>query len=397
MATLRSNTLSIDQARLIALAAQGFGRKRPTGATTNRHFDAMLDDIGLIQIDSVNVLVRSQELPLFARLGHHGRDLIPAATQRHQLFEYWGHEAAHIPIAHYPLWRWKMERSFHYGTWKSLIDLNTQRPDFVASVLDYVRVNGPTVSGDLKTRTEREGAWWDWDQGKTALEWLFWTGQLTATRRATDFARLYDLPERVIPTEILNLPTPTETEAKLELLRLASRHHGVGTAADLCDYYRLKLVTARPLLQDLVDEGTVFPVTVEGWKDQAYLNSAAKIPRSIDACALLSPFDPVVWFRPRAERLFDFHYRIEIYTPAHKRVFGYYVLPVLIGDRLVGRVDLKADRQAGVLRCHGVFTEPGVHPNDIIEQLDGELELMAEWLGLSEGVEYGTNGNVVVG
>ena len=396
MAIALGDSLTTAEARRIALAAQGFARKRPAGSSTQKHLGEILDHIGLIQIDSVNVLVRSQELPLFARLGDHRRDLISRATNRRELFEYWAHEACHIPMAHHPLWRWKMERAHREGVWKSLTDLNAQRPDFVASVLDYVMVNGPTVSGELKTRTQRKGTWWDWDQGKMALEWLFWTGQISATRRANDFARVYDLTERLIPAEILNLPTPSETAAKLQLLRMASRHYGIGTATDLCDYYRLKPTLARPLLQQLVDEGTLVPVLVEGWKDQAYLHHEAKIPRSLDACALLSPFDPVVWFRPRAERLFDFHYRIEIYTPAHKRVFGYYVLPVLIGDRLVGRVDLKADRHAGVLRAHGVFTEAGVPPHEIIDRLDGELELMANWLGLEHGVEYGEKGNVAV-
>ncbi len=392
---LRTNTLDAGQARRIALAAQGFGRKRPSGAIAKKQFDAVLNDIGLLQIDSVNVLVRSQELPLFARLGAHPRDLISNATRRGELFEFWAHEASHIPTEMHPLWRWKMVRNRDHKPWAMIAKVRAEQPDFVDSVLAHITKHGAIASGDLKTRTGKKGSWWDWDQGKAALEWLFWTGELTATRRHNDFARLYDLPERIIPAAILARPTPSESDARSELLRRSARHHGIGTLKDLCDYYRLNLTKSKDLLPNLIDEGTLIPVTVQGWKDAAYVHRDAKVPKTIDACALLSPFDPVVWFRPRAERLFDFHYRIEIYTPPAKRVFGYYVLPLLVGDQLVGRVDLKADRHAGVLRAHGVFLEPNVNAADVLERLDAELDAMASWLGLDR-VEYGTNGNVTV-
>ena len=381
--------LSLAEARRIALGAQGFADARPTGRIDRRHLRRVLDRVGLIQIDSVNVLVRSQELPLFARLGPHSRSLIPDAAAAGELFEYWVHEASHVPTDAYHLHRWRMRRDHQ---WKSINALATRRPGFVQQVLDRVAADGPVAAGDFNERVGPKGSWWDWDDAKVALEHLFWTGQLTARRRANDFARIYDLSERVIPAHILARPEPTESDARKQLLLLAAQHHGVGTLDDLADYHRQKLTPCKPLLAELVEEGRLVAVAVEGWRQPAYLHAQARIPRNIAACALLSPFDPVVWHRDRALRLFGFHYRIEIYVPAPKRQFGYYVLPILWGDGLVGRLDMKADRHAGRLLVNAAFAEPGVPTDAVAQDVAAELHRMADWLGLRE-VAVGSRGD----
>jgi uncharacterized protein len=385
-----SRPIPLAAARRIALAAQGFTDPRPTGRVDRRHLRRVLDRIGLIQIDSVNVLVRSQELPLFARLGAHPRSLIPDATAAGELFEYWVHEASHVRAEHHPLHRWQMDTRHR---WSSFRQLEDRRPGFVEEVYRRVDVDGPLASGDLAERVGKKGTWWDWDDGKIALEHLFWSGRITATRRPSDFARLYDLTERVLPAEVLALPTPTEHEARKELLRLAAEHLGIATLEDLTDYHRQKNAPCKPLVAELVDEGVLEPVTVEGWGRPAYLYTSAARPRRVDAAAFLSPFDPVVWCRPRTERLHGFHYRIEIYTPAPKRIYGYYVLPFLWGDDLVGRADLKADRQRGVLMAPGVFGEPGVPTGEVAEAMAERLIEMADWLGLDD-VEVGERGDL---
>jgi uncharacterized protein YcaQ len=371
--------LSLARAKRIALAAQGFADPRPAGRVDRRHLRRVLARTGVIQIDSVNVLVRSQELPLFARLGPHPRSLIPDATADGELFEYWVHEASHVPTEHHHLHRWVMARPHK---WSRYSDLHQRRPGFVDEVLHRLEVEGPLASGDLRERHGRKGQWWDWDDGKVALEHLFWTGRVTATRRASDFARLYDLTERVLPAHVLTRPTPDERDARKELLVMAAAHHGVATAEDLADYHRQRPLDCRPLLPELVEEGRLVPARVEGWERPAYLHPAAARPRRVHARALLSPFDPLVWFRDRTLRLFGFHYRIEIYTPRPKRRYGYYVLPFLLGEDLVARVDLKADRATGCLVVPGAFAEPGAVTGEVAEALAVELELMARWLGL---------------
>jgi uncharacterized protein YcaQ len=341
--------------------------------------------MGIIQIDSVNVLVRSQELPLFARLGPHPRTLIADATAAGELFEYWVHEASHVPTEHHHLHRWQMARDHKWGRF---MQLEQRRPGYVDEVYRRVAAEGPIAAGDLEARVGKKGTWWDWDDGKVALEHLFWSGRISAWRRPTDFARMYDLAERVIPAHVLARPTPTEAEARKELLVLAARHHGVGTLDDLTDYHRQKSTPCRVLIAELVEEGRLEQVAVEGWRKPAYRHPDVRLPRRVDARALLSPFDPVVWNRDRAERLFGFRYRIEIYTPAAKRQHGYYVLPFLLGDELVARVDLKADRQQGVLRVPGAFAELGVAVDEVAEALAAELSLMADWLQL-DAVEVG--------
>ncbi|MDJ0767986.1 MAG: crosslink repair DNA glycosylase YcaQ family protein [Ilumatobacter sp.] len=371
--------LSAAQARRVALGAQGFADPRPTGRIDRRHLRRVLDRMGLIQIDAVNVLVRSQELPLFSRLGPHPRSLIWDATRDGELFEYWVHEACHVPVEHYPLHRWAMDA---HPRWERLRAWASDRADFVADVLDHVRNHGPIVASDLEMRDRPKEPWWDWDDGKRALEHLFRVGEVTATRRESDFARLYHAVEHVIPDALRHGPRLDVDESKKELLVLAAKHHGVGTAADLADYHRL--THTRPLFAELVEEGRLVPVEVEGWGKPAYMHPDATIPRRIGARALLSPFDPVVWFRERAERLFGFHYRIEIYVPKPKRRFGYYVLPFLLGDDLVGRVDLKADRAAGELLVQAAWAEPGV-PRDLVAgELAEELRSMAAWLDLDD-------------
>jgi uncharacterized protein len=369
--------LSNAEARRIALAAQGFADRRPTGRVDRRHLRRVLDRMGLIQIDSVNVLVRSQELPLFARLGPHPRTMIDDATRDGELFEYWVHEACHVPIGLYPLQRWAM---ISHPRWKGLRAWASEHADLVGGVLDRVRDDGPLVAADLAMRVGPKGSWWDWDDGKLALEHLFRTGEVAVRRRPKDFARVYDLAERVIPAAVREQPGLAEHEAKKELLVLAARHHGIGTASDLTDYHRLS--HTRSLLAELVEEGRLTMTSVEGWEKHAYLHPDAVLPRRISARALLSPFDPVVWNRERVERLFGVRYRIEIYVPAPKRQYGYYVLPFLRGDELVARVDVKADRAAGRLLVQSAHGEPGVHAADVAEDLAAELAAMAAWLGL---------------
>ncbi len=373
------STLSNAQAKRIALAAQGFADPRPTGRVDRRHLRRVLDRIGLIQIDSVNVLVRSQELPLFARLGPHPRTLLDDATRAGELFEYWVHEASLVPTAQYHLYRWRMREPHPWAGFRRRIE---GQEEYIEQVYRRVVDEGPLVAGDLKARVGRKGTWWDHDDGKTALEALFFVGRVSARRRPNDFARLYDVPERMIPGDALDRPGPPAHEARKELLVLAARYHGIGTLADLADYHRLTPTRCKAALAELVDEGRLLPVTVREWDRPAYLHPEARRPQRVNARALLSPFDPVVWNRDRALRIFGFHYRIEIYTPPPKRQYGYYVLPFLLGDDIVGRVDLKADRAGGALLVQSAWAEPGVNERAVAAELMEELHLMATWLEL---------------
>ena len=381
----RFDTLSIADARKIAVAAQGFDTPRPQSKATQRQVDAIIARLGVIQIDSVNVLVRSQELPLFSRLGNHDRNAIPKATQAQKLFEYWGHAAAHLPVDLHPLFRWKMDdaRSGRVEHW-GLTSFYNDNKSYVKRVLKHVSNHGPTTARELSTRTEKKGTWWDWDDAKVALEYLFLTGELMARGRGSDFARIYDTPDRVLPKHIVNLPTPSERDAKKQLLVRSAIAQGVVTLADLADYYRQGKTIVKPLVAELVEEGLLRQVSVEGWSDPTYIHYDAKLPKQIFATALLSPFDSLVWFRPRNERLFNFHYRIEIYTPQAKRQFGYYVLPFMMNGEMVGRVDLKADRGNATLLVNSVHVEKGVKRSVISDALNTELHTMANWLGLDQ-------------
>jgi hypothetical protein len=385
----RLDALSIADAKALALAAQGFDSPRPANKATQRHVNSLISRLGVIQIDSVNVLVRSQELPLFSRLGNHDRNAIPKATESQKIFEYWGHEAAHLPVEIHPLFRWKMEaarlgKARHWG----LTSFYDDNKAFVKRMLKHVETNGPTTARELSTRTEKRGAdkktWWDWDESKTALEYLFLTGQLMSRGRGTDFARIYDTPERVLPQQVLDAPTPNEHDARKQLLVRSAIAQGVATATDLADYYRQKPAAVKPLIAELVEEGELRAVTVEGWTEKAFMHRSAKLPKQLHATALLSPFDSLVWCRPRNERLFDFHYRIEIYTPKEKRKFGYYVLPFMMNGQMVGRVDLKADRANSKLLVHSLHTEKGVKRSAVNDALNNELRAMASWLGLDK-------------
>lgn len=382
--------LSNSQARRIALAAQGFADPRPQGRVDRRHFRRVIDRIGLLQLDSVNVLQRSHYLPMWSRLGPYSIEALDEFTARSgEMFEYWGHVASLLPVEIHRLLRWRMEE---LEPWRRVKDMIGGHPDYVPSVLAEITENGPLTVSDLSDPGARTGPWWGHGKGKTALDWLFSKGQITAYRNS-NFGRLYDLPENVIPVEHLNSPTPPKEEAFRELLLLSARHHGVGTASDLADYYRLNKPFARRVLAEMVAGGELNEVRVEGWSDPALMHPEAKQPRRIEAAALLTPFDPVVWERDRTERLFGFHYRIEIYVPEPDRVYGYYVLPFLMDEALVGRVDLKSDRKNGVLLVKGSYYEEGADPEEVAARLAPELASMCAWLGLSD-VDVAANGNL---
>ena len=371
--------LSAAEARRAALAAQGFAEpRRHDGRAIRRLFDR----VGLIQIDSVNVLSRAHYLPGFARLGAYDREALDRAAHYapRRLFEYWGHEASLIPVELQPLLRWRMARA-HDEAWGGMRRVGKERPELLEEVLEQVREQGPIAARDLDgQRPRKSGPWWDWSESKKAIELLFWSGEVTSARRQ-NFQRFYDLPERVFPRAVLAAPTPDEADAQRQLVAIAARALGVAALPELRDYFRLPADAMRPRIDELVETGELLPVEVEGWGVPAYLHRDARIPRAVDARALLGPFDNLLWERGRVERLFDFRFKLEIYVPQPKRVYGYYVLPFLLGDRLVARVDLKADRQAGLLRAHAIHHEPDAPP-ETDAALREELELLAGWLEL---------------
>jgi len=375
--------LSAAQARRIALAAQGFADPWPPGAPTGWAVRRLFERVGLLQIDSVNVLQRAHYLPLFSRAGPYDTALLDRSAHfaPRRLFEYWGHEASLIPVGLQPALRWRMDRAAD-DAWGGMRRIQRERPELVARVLEEVRARGPVAASEVmaEERPARTGPWWDWSDVKRAFEWLFWSGRITAARRR-GFERLYDLPERVLPAAVLAAPTPPVEAAQRELVRVAARALGVAAERDLRDYFRLPSADSKLRVAELVEAGELWPVAVEGWRVPAYLDPAARLPRRVHARALIGPFDSLVWERSRAERLFGFRYRIEIYVPAPRRVHGYYVLPFLLGDRLVARVDLKADRQGGALRVQAAHAEPDAPPETAVE-LRAELESMARWLGL---------------
>ncbi|HUS27204.1 MAG TPA: crosslink repair DNA glycosylase YcaQ family protein [Kofleriaceae bacterium] len=413
----RPSSLSAADARGIALVAQQFhGAARSLHAPANRvdhkSIRSLISHLGVVQIDSVNVLVRSHYLPAFSRLGAYTHSDLDRLSHEHprSLFEYWGHEASLLPVALQPFFRWRMAQA-EEKAWGRIRRMAKKNPTFIASVLDTIRERGPLTASQLEPEMEQAGllpkrtgrkksGWWEWSDTKTAIEFLFWSGQVTSSGRR-GFERIYDMPERVIGKAILAQPTPTERDAHRYLLDRAGRGLGIGTEADLRDYYRLPVAGARAALADAVESGTFERVSVEGWAKPAYLHKSAWIPSGDeidpDRGALLSPFDSLIWFRDRTERLFGMRYRIEIYTPAPKRVHGYYVLPLLLGDELVARVDLKADRAAGILRVQAAHAERtrkrGVTKARVTTALAGELSRMASWLGLA-GIEVMPRGDL---
>ena len=383
-----SQFLSLAQARRIALAAQGFADPPPVGAPTLRHVRRVFRRVGLVQIDSVNVVQRAHYVPLYSRLGPYPTALLDRAAYRapRMLFEYWGHEASLLPVELYPLLRWRMA-SASVEAWGRMRRIAAERPDLVRWVLDEVRAKGPILAAEIEDdvgRAAKEHWGWNWSDVKTCLEWLFWSGEVTSARRNGGFARLYDVPERVLPRAVLDAPTPEPADARRELVRIAAAALGVAAEPELRDYFRLPVDGFRQAVDELVEAGELLPVEVQGWRRRAYLFREARLPRQVRAAALLSPFDPLIWERSRTERLFGFRYRIEIYVPAPQRVYGYYVLPFLLGDRIVARVDLKADRRSGVLRIPAAWAESGVDLTEVAEALAAELRRFAGWLGLSD-------------
>ncbi len=376
-----ADSVSPAAARRIALAAQGFGRPRPDAVGT-RQLNLLLERIGLLQLDSVNVLERSHYLPVFARLGAYDKALLDRLTfaRRGPYREYWAHEAALIPLEEWPLFRFRMQ---DYRDYYARVDdpWLAAHADTLAWLRSELAEKGPLPASKIErdARAPRRGSWWEWDEVKRGLERMFRVGEVVSAGR-TNFERTYALPEQVMSAELHGRELPRE-EAVHRLMERSARAHGIGTLSDLADYYRLKTADARPALHRLVDEGVVREVTVPGWGRPAYLHRDARIPRRVETTALLSPFDPVVWERARALRMFGFHYRIEIYTPAPRRRFGYYTLPVLVDEALVGRIDLKNDRQRGVLRVQSAWREEGV-PDAVAERVVPALRELAAWQGL---------------
>jgi uncharacterized protein YcaQ len=388
------DSISNAMARRIALAAQGFADQRPDKPRDRRALKKVLARTALFQIDSVNVLARAHYMPLYSRLGNYPQALLDdASTGRKSrlLFEYWAHEASLLPVELWPLMQWRMRRAEKgHRIYKHLANFRRENRAFIDGVLKHIVENGGVVGGDIEG-DKGPGGWWGWSKQKVALEWLFWAGKITTAERR-GFARVYDIPERVFHASVLELQVPSEDDAIRELLRISARSLGVATATDLRDYFRLPPADVKARLPELVEAGELVPVEVRGWKPQAFMHRDAKLPRRIEARALLSPFDPVVWERSRSERLYDFHYRIEIYTPAHKRVFGYYTLPFLLGDNVVARVDLKAERKSGTLQVKSAHAEKDA-PAGTAEALHEELNLVAQWLGL-ETIEIDRKGDL---
>jgi uncharacterized protein YcaQ len=386
----------------MALAAQGFADPRPAGRVDTRHVRRVLDRVAVLQIDSVNVFARAHYLPVFARLGPYPRELLDRLAGYAprsgplRLFEYWAHAACLLPVELHPLLRWRMARA-HEEPWDSIRRIAQEQPQLVADMLALVTAQGPIRAGDtgIPRPAPRPGHMWNWHAGKTALEHLFYAGRITTAKRV-NFERYYDLTERVLPADVLAAATPADADAQRELVRVAARALGVATEPDLRDYFRLAPEASKQAVAELVESGELLPVEVAGWRAPAYVWHAARRPRRVEARALLAPFDPLIWYRQRTERLFGFRYRIEIYVPEPQRQYGYYVLPFLLGDRLVARVDLKSDRQRGVLRVQSAWLEAGADPRQVVAELAAELALAAKWLDL-DGVEVMPRGDLAAG
>ena len=385
--------LSISQARRIALAAQGFADPEPAGRVDRRHLRRVMGRVKLLQLDSVPVVIRTQYLPPFSRLGCYEPSLLDRLAYRDdEWFEAWAHEASLLPVEDEPLLRWQKQRAEQGDTWKNLAELARSEPGYVAEVLAQVEER-PLTAGELVDPRRRDGEWWgSRSLGSIALDWLFRIGAVGIRRRG-NFVKEFDLLERIVPAEVLARPTPTAEEAQRELLVRSGAALGVGTATDLIDYYRLPVREGRIRLSEVVEAGGLSTVEVEGWPEPAYLHPAARLPRSVGTLTVLSPFDPIVWNRSRAARLWGFDYRIEIYVPAAKRVYGYYVLPVLDGERLVARLDLKTDRQADALRVLGAYAEPDVDQTELAQRLRPHLHDLARFVGVGDA-RYGSRGNL---
>ena len=383
---MADNSISLKQARRLTLNAQGFvstGRERNTG--WNR-LQSTLEKTQLLQIDSVNALCRSHYLPLFSRTGLYRQAMLDqrtlAATNR-SVFEYWGHEASLLPVDMHPLFRWRMaEAKQGKGIYKGLATFATDNPTYIKKIYKRVRDEGPCTAGQLAEEKSTAG-WWQWSKSKMALEFLFCTGRITTSHRH-NFQRFYDIAERVIPSEVLNSRSLKPKEAHKALLMRASKAHGVGTEPDLRDYFRLSAADSKAALAELIEDKQLDAVSVEGWPVEAYLSKGMVIGKQVRCSAVLSPFDPVVWFRDRAQRLFDFHYRLEIYTPLKKRKYGYYVLPVLHNEKLVGRIDIKSERKTNTLLVLALFAESEKHYPALAQALLSQLPLLMQFLKLEK-------------
>ena len=386
--------LSISQARRIALAAQGFTDPAPSGRVDRRHLRRVMGRLKLLQLDSVPVVIRTQYLPPFSRLGCYEPSLLDRIAYRDdEWFEAWAHEASLLPVEDEPLLRWQKRRAEQGETWSNLVELARRESGYVAEVLAQV-TERPLTAGELADPRRRDGEWWgSRSLGSIALDWLFRIGAVGVRRRG-NFTKEFDLLERIVPADVLARPTPTAEEAQLELLVRSAEALGVGTATDLIDYYRLPVREGRARLLELVEAGRLDTADVEGWTEPAYLHPSARLPRAVDSLTVLSPFDPIVWNRARAARLWGFDYRIEIYVPASQRIYGYYVLPVLCGDQLVARLDLKTDRAAGALRVLGAFAEPGTNGAEVSERLRPHLAELARFVGAAT-VAYASRGDLM--
>lgn len=384
--------LSIVEARRIALAAQGFTDSVPSGRVDRRHLRRVMGRIKLLQLDSVPVVIRTQYLPPFSRLGCYDAALLDRIAYRDdEWFEAWAHEASLLPVGDEPLLRWQKQRAEQGDTWSHLVELARRESGYVAEVLAQV-TERPLTAGELADPRRRSGEWWgSRSLGSIALDWLFRIGAVGIRRRG-NFTKEFDLLERIVPPDVLARPTPSVEEAQRELLVRSGAALGVGAATDLIDYYRLGVREGRARLREVVEAGSLTAVEVEGWTEPAYMHPQAQVPRSVERLTVLSPFDPVVWNRPRAARLWGFDYRIEIYVPASKRIYGYYVLPVLDGERLAARLDLKTDRAAGALLVLGAFAEPSTDQSALAERLRPHLRDLARFVGADE-VRYGARGD----
>jgi hypothetical protein len=372
------------------LAAQGLAASRPKSPNVG-HLTRAIRTAGVLQIDSVNVVERAHHLTLFSRLGPYDANLLWRALDERRIFEYWGRMASFCPVEDFPLYRWRMDRHAE-GNWERIQTLKEKAPGYIEDVYRQVVERGPLTASDLDEPGDRSGPWWGWADGKVALEHLFGAGKLAVSHR-NNFTRYYDITERVVPAEHLSAATPEPREAQKQLMLNAIRALAAGTARDIVDYYWIRPAIGRRLLTELVAEGSILEAEIAGWNEPAYIDPAVRIPRSVDARSLINPFDTYAWNRDRLERLHGFQYRIEIYVPQPKRVYGYYVFPFLLGDDLVARVDLKADRKAGVLRVPGSFLEDGQDPKRVARELAIELAEMARWLGLGE-IEVDNKGDL---
>jgi uncharacterized protein len=388
--------LTKQEARRIALHAQGFQNQNRDAKKNWSAIASTIKDLHLLQIDSVNVLVRSHYLPLFSRLGQYDRGVLDKrtleATHRH-VFECWAHEASLVPMDMHYLMRWRMNRArAGNGTYQSMNQFAKDQKAFLKKTVEHIRKNGPMGASSIPGSGKSEGGWWGWSKGKMTMETLFDQGLVT-THRRDKFERIYDVPERVIPSEILNADTPSEAETFRKLISLSAQALGIATEFDLRDYFRLPIAETKIAISECVENGDLITVKVDGWTKPTFIHKSTKLPRKAGGIALLSPFDPLCWERDRTERLFNFHYRIEIYTPQSKRKFGYYVLPFLNGEDLSGRVCLKADRETGTLRANAIHHEELSDPEETASAMAGELVKMAEWLGLPH-IEIKKNGNL---